>query len=298
VKFQTFRTEDFVSRKDKARFERLKSFELTQAQFERLSIQARALGLLFISTPLELGSAAFLDGIADALKIASGDNTFYPLLETVARTGKPLILSGGLADTRLLATVRAHIHQVWAETQRPAELAILHCVTSYPVEPAQANLAAIRNLQTELGGTVGYSDHTLGIEAAVLAVALGARIIEKHFTLDKNQSDFRDHKLSADPPELAELVRRVKEARILLGNGAKIPQDCERALEPVVRRSIAARRNLPAGTILTRADLTWLRPAGGLPPGQEHLLLGKRLAQPCAAGDLLRIESLEDLRAA
>lgn len=297
VKFQTFRTEDFVSRRDPARFRRLKSFELTPRQFDRLSAVARAAGLLFLSTPLDLGSAAFLGGVVDALKVASGDNTFYPLLDAVARSGKPILLSAGLADCRVLADARSRIERAWAGPG-PAELAVLHCVTSYPVEPEQANLAAIRTLREELGGTVGYSDHTLGIEAAVLAVALGARIVEKHFTIDKNYSDFRDHKLSADPHDLAELARRIKQAGTLLGSGVKVPQECERALAAAVRRSIAARRDLPAGAVLTWDDLTWLRPSGGLAPGQEHLLVGRRLARPCAAGEFLSLDALVAARSA
>ena len=133
---------------------------------------AREAGALFLSTPFDLASAEFLDTIVSAFKIASGDNTFYPLLETVARFGKPVLLSSGLADLGQVTFSKAFIERVWADHHVEQELAILHCVTSYPVEPGKANLAAIRTLEQRLGGTIGYSDHTLGIDASVLAVAL------------------------------------------------------------------------------------------------------------------------------
>jgi sialic acid synthase SpsE len=293
VKFQTFRTEEFVRPKDEAQFRRLKSFELSHSHFERLAAAARRSGVMFLSTPLDLGSAEFLAPLVSAFKIASGDNTFYPLLEAVARFGKPVILSGGLADLGQLAFSRGLIERTWRRLGIRQEAAVLHCVTSYPVEPRQANLAAVATLRQALGGTVGYSDHTIGIDAAVLSVGLGARIVEKHFTIDKNHSDFRDHQLSADPPELAELVRRIRAAEELLGTGEKTAQECERSLEGAVRRSIVARRDLPAGTVLAWEDLAWLRPGGGMPPGQEHLILGRKLAAACPAGEPIRPESLE-----
>ncbi len=166
---------------------------------------------------------------------------------------------------------------MWRRTGKRGDLALLHCVVSYPTVAADANVSAIRDLAT-LGCTVGYSDHTIGIEAAILSVALGARLIEKHFTLDKNQSDFHDHKLSADPADLGELVRRVREAEILLGAGRKTVRPCEEAVSAHVRRGIAASRDLAPGTMLGFADLTWVRPRSGLAPGQEDRLVGKRLA--------------------
>jgi sialic acid synthase SpsE len=296
VKFQTFRTEEFVSHKDEARFRRLKAFELSQPQFEQLAAVARRAGVMFLSTPLDLGSAEFLAPLVSAFKIASGDNTFYPLLDTVARLDRPVILSGGLTDTRQLTYSRTHIEQAWRRNGLRQQVAVLHCVTSYPVAPEQANLAAIATLVRELGGTIGYSDHTLGIEAPVLAVASGARIVEKHFTIDHSFSDFRDHQLSADPVELAELVRRIRQTEVLLGSGEKLPQECERAIEGAVRRSIVARCDLPAGTVLRWEHLGWLRPGGGIPPGQEHHLVGRTLNQTVAAGTPLRFDHVEKAR--
>ena len=171
-------------------------------------------------------------------------------------------------------------------------LAALHCVTAYPVPPEEANLGAITAMKKRLGLTVGYSDHTLGIDAAVLSVALGARIVEKHFTLDKNYSDFRDHQISADPAEMALLVRKIKAAEMLLGSGEKNPQPAEIKNLTAVRRSIVAKRDLLPGEVIHLTDLVWLRPAGGLPPGSESGILGKSLVKAVKAGEWITLDSL------
>lgn len=279
IKFQTFTAQRFISPRDAARLARFKSFELSSETFAELSELARSLGLLFMSTPLDLPSVDVLDGLVDAYKIASGDNDFFPLLEAAAAKRKPVIISTGLATP-------AQLRKSVAAAKRAPSLVLLHCVCSYPVEAAQANLRAIEALRKAFPRlSVGYSDHTLGIEASVLSVALGARVIEKHFTLDKNQSEFRDHKLSADPAEMKELVRRVAEAEALLGRAEKKAMPCEEALLPLVRRSISAAADLPAGHRLRPQDLLWLRPSGGLAPGLEKKVLGRRLKRALALGE-------------
>ena len=294
VKFQTYRTEHYISARDAERFARLKGFELTYDQFERLSRRARDAGLLFLSTPFDVESARFLGGIADGLKIASADNTFYPLLETVARTGKPIIISTGLASPEELRKAAELVEGTWHSLGIDQDLALLHCIAAYPAPTEQANLAAIQTLRESFQRTVGYSDHTIGIEAAALAVALGARIVEKHFTVDNNYSDFRDHQLSADPPTLKRLIERVREAEAMLGSGAIGVQECERAGAKAMRRSIAAARDLDAGTVLGADDLTWVRPGGKLPPGREELVVGRRLARRIAHGEAITLGDLED----
>lgn len=288
VKFQTFRTEHYISASNAERFARLKSFELTHPQFEELAKLARSLGLCFISTPFDLASARFLEPLVDAYKIASGDNNFYPLIEWVAQTGKPLIISTGASDAAQVARTVSVVRQHWTVTPA-SQLAILHCVSSYPVEPSQANVRSIQFLAERFPDvTVGYSDHTTGIEAAVLAVALGAQVIEKHFTLDHAFSDFRDHRLSANPAEMQELVRRIRAAETLLGQRGKRVQPCEFSAVTELRRSIVAGADLPAGHRLQPTDLTWVRPAGGLPPGEEHRLVGKALRRNVRFGELLQ----------
>jgi sialic acid synthase SpsE len=289
VKFQSFRTELFVSPTDTERFARMRSFELTAADFASLAALARSLDLLFATTPLDLESVTALEPAVDAFKVASGDNTFYPLLDKLAKTGKPLIVSGGLADADELERIVAFVMSAGSVS----ELAVLHCVSSYPAPDEEANLAAVTSLAHRLRCTVGYSDHTLGIDAAVLSVAAGARIVEKHFTLDVNYSEFRDHQLSADPVAFAELVERVRAVEDRLGTGEKIPQPSELDGLTAFRRSIAAARDLPAGHEVQLEDLVWLRPGDGIPPGDEATVVGRRLIRPFAAGQQFQHDDVE-----
>ncbi len=294
VKFQTFRAELLQSPEDRRRLEQLRSFQLEPEHFRLLAREAREAGLVFLSTPFDLPSLAFLDQLVPAFKIASGDNTFYPLLRAAAARGKPVIMSAGLATWAELRRARELLQGEWERRGVNPGLVVLHCVSCYPTPPEQANLAAIGRLQRELGCPVGYSDHTLGIEAAVLAVALGARVIEKHFTLDHDFSDFRDHRLAADPQQMRQLVERVDQVQVLLGRGQDRPQPCEQAGREAARRSIAAARDLPAGHVLTLEDLSWTRPGRGLAPGREDLLLGRRLARALERGRAITPECLED----
>ena len=290
VKFQTFRTELFVSPKDEARYKRMSGFELTAEQFGELSRLARSLGVLFISTPLDMTSANVLEPLVDAYKIASGDNDFLPLISRVAASSLPVIISSGSSD---VTRVRTAVETVRRARGADAKLALMHCVSCYPAPPEQANLAAIGTLAAEFGLPTGYSDHTIGIDACVLSVAAGARLIEKHFTLDHHYSDFRDHQLSADPSEMAELVRRVRAAATMMGTGAKVPQACELDSAPAIRRSIVSSRELPAGHRLSLEDLCWHRPAGGMAPGSEEKLIGRRLKRATPAFERLMPADVE-----
>ncbi len=287
VKFQTFRTQHYISPCDPQRFEQLKSFELRFEQFERLSRSARDEGVLFLSTPFDIHSAQLLNDIVAAYKISSGDLTFYPLLEVVGETGKPVIVSTGLSTLDEIAAAKQTVQSIWRNRGLEQSIALLHCVSSYPTPAHEVNLAAIRTLKHAFQCTVGYSDHTLGIEASVLAAAVGARIVEKHFTVAKDYSDFRDHQLSADPQEMATLVRRIREVERMVGNGAKIPRTCERDGIRQLRRSVVARRDLLVGTVLGEQDITWMRPGGGVAPGQERILLGRTVAVHVTAGAMI-----------
>jgi sialic acid synthase SpsE len=286
VKFQTIVPDRLVSVAQKERIQQLERFRFTYDQFRALSLVAEREGVLFLSTPFDLESARFLNDLVPAFKIASGDNNFFPLIDVVARTGKPILLSAGLADLDDLKVSVERIRAAWRSAGVHGDLAVLHCVVSYPTPPADAHLRAILALR-ELGVTVGYSDHTLGIEAAVLAVALGARVIEKHFTINKQQSSFRDHQLSADPAEMKELVRRVRDADVLLGSPGKHVTASERDVLEKVRRSIVAARDLGEGHVVAPEDLGWVRPGHGLAPGQEHRLVGRRLRRAISRGDAI-----------
>lgn len=288
VKFQTFIPEQYSSQLDTTRIERLKEFQLSFSQFEKLSEHTKQAGKVFISTPFDLESARFLGTIADGIKIASGDNIFEQLIKTVAETNKPMIVSTGLANTSQVQNAGRLINNVWAKNKCDAELAILHCVASYPVPSKEANLLAIPALAERLNNiTIGYSDHTLGVEAAVLAVALGARIIEKHFTIDNNYSDFRDHQISANPNTLKEMIDRINDTEVLLGTGNIGMESCEQPLETAIRRSIVAKRDLPRGYKILASDIMWVRPGGGIPPGEEQQILGKYLLRGLVPGEMI-----------
>ncbi|MDX6650821.1 MAG: hypothetical protein QOJ97_2772 [Solirubrobacteraceae bacterium] len=288
VKLQTFHTPRFVRPRDEARFAQLSGYELAPAVVEELAELARSLGLAFLSTPLDLASADLLAPLVDAYKIASGDNDFLPLLERVGASGKPVIVSTGLVDLEGARAARDAVARAGAP-----DVAVLHAVTAYPPPAEEVNLRAISVLTEQLGGTVGYSDHTLGADACLVAVALGARILEKHFTLDHEHSDFRDHRLSAEPEELRDLVARVAGVDAMLGSGEKVVQPAESSIAAAVRRSIAAARDLPAGHRLELSDLAWLRPRDGLAPGEEDRLLGRTLRREVPAGESILEEDVE-----
>ena len=293
VKFQTIVPQRLVRPDQVERLRQLAGFQLGYDDFEKLARAAQREGVLFLSTPFDKQSALFLEPLVPAFKIASGDNDFFPLLETVAATGKPVLLSTGMCDLDGVRRAKACLEAVWQDRDIAGELALLHCVASYPTPPHQANLGALEALR-RLGVTVGYSDHTLGIEAAVLSVALGARVIEKHFTMAKDYSAFRDHRLAADPPELAELVRRVRQAETLLGDGRKSPLACEEPCAAAARRSIVAGRPLAAGEALAEDMLDWLRPGEGLSPSMTKALLGRVVSRNLERGEPI---TFDDLRA-
>jgi sialic acid synthase SpsE len=284
VKFQTFHPNLYVSSDQSERLAKLRKFELPQGDWIQLAELSDKLGILFFSTPFDLVSAENLNAIQKVFKISSGDNSFWPLIEKVASFGKPTLISTGISDLEHLRRLLSF----WQKHSAPDHLALLHCVASYPTPPHQAQLASIRILnQTFPTVTIGYSDHTLDIEAGPLAVAAGARIVEKHFTLDKKRSDFRDHQISADPSEMRNLVSRIRLAEALLGDGRLVVRDCEKDMQRAVRRSLAAARALPAGSVLSWQDLIWVRPGSGIPPGQEDLVIGKTLVFSKKQGELI-----------
>ena len=175
-----------------------------------------------------------------------------------------------------LRHAKAIIEKKWGAMKYSGHLAFLHCVSAYPAPDDSANLAAVKSMMQEFPDiVVGYSDHTMGTQAALMAVTLGARVVEKHFTLDHNYSDFRDHQLSANPEQMKALVEQIHRAALLLGDGEKVVLDSEAELRVGARRSIVAKHDLPAGHVVAFEDLNWTRPADGdFLPGQEQQLIG------------------------
>ncbi len=291
IKFQTFKPEYYVSSSDAERLERLKKFNLSNSQFIELSELAGSLGLIFFSTPFDIESAKFLNSIQPVFKISSGDNNFFKLIETVANFGKPTMISMGMADMPLIES----IVNFWNKKSTLNRLSILHCVSSYPVPEGQENLGAIHALRKAFPSiTIGYSDHTLGIEAGKIAVASGARIIEKHFTLNKAHSDFRDHQLSADPNEMSEMVRSIRKVESIIGRCEKSVQPCELPMLSNGRRSIAALQDLEVGHLMTEEDLTWVRPGSGIPIGREFDIIGRRTKRRIKLGELIMEKDLHE----
>lgn len=293
VKFQTIVPDRLVSAKETARIEQLKKFQFSYDQFAELKRVADQEDIMFLSTPFDIESAAFLNTIVPAFKIASGDNNFFPLIEKIASFGKPIIMSTGLADFDEISRAKDLITRTWQAVGAPTDqLALLHCVASYPAPAADANLRAITDLQ-RLGVVPGYSDHTLGINAVVGAVALGARVVEKHFTINKNHSAFRDHQLSADPADLKEMVLRIREMNQMLGGAQKVVAPSEKDNVVRMRRSIVAKHPLKAGHALALSDLDWVRPGGGVAPGKEAELTGKQLTRDVAKGEQILLGDLK-----
>jgi sialic acid synthase SpsE len=287
VKFQTANAALFISPADEERRRRFASYQFSAAQWQALAARAREHRLLFVSTALDLESLRLLTPLVDALKIASGDVTFTPLLDAAAATRRPMIVSSGASTLAEVQAAVTRIREHWRRLNHDGQLAVLHCVSAYPAPPEEAQLSAIGALAAAVNATIGYSDHVLGIDAALAAVALGARIVEKHFTLDQHQSSFRDHQLSADPAEMTLLVRRIRGVERMLGSPAKAIQPSESANRVAIRRSVAAARDLPAGHALAAGDFMWVRPGTGLAPGEEARLIGRRLTRAVPSGALL-----------
>lgn len=228
IKFQTIVPERLVSADQSERLAQLRHKQLSYDQFAALAGEAEQAGIVFLSTPFDVESAFFLNQLVPAFKIASGDITFFPLLEAVAQFGKPVLLSTGGSTMAEVANSMAYFPK--------SAVCLLHCVIGYPTPLNQANLQRIHLLKA-LSPWVGWSDHTLNLTASVAAVAMGARVVEKHFTLDKNLSDFRDHALAATPLEMAELVRLIREVETMIGRQGQETSPIEQSNVARVRRS-------------------------------------------------------------
>jgi N-acetylneuraminate synthase/N,N'-diacetyllegionaminate synthase len=276
VKVQIIDPERLVNVAHTERLAQLTRFRLPEDVFLAVAQHVRRRGRLFLASVFDVPTLARLQSELDAIKIASGDLDFDPLLEVAASSDRPIILSTGMAT---LDEIRHALGVVRAGSTIPLadRLAVLHCVSLYPTPLEQANLAAIPQLARALNVPVGYSDHTLGIEAAIAALTLGARIIEKHFTIDKKRSSFRDHALSAEPQEFARLAGVVRAHDQMLGTGMRDRVIADLPTREAARRSVVAARAIPHGTRLQAADLDYVRPADGLSPTQADALIGKRL---------------------
>jgi N,N'-diacetyllegionaminate synthase len=277
IKLQSFQTHRLVL-PDDASWDFRKSVELTPDQHQELKAECDACGIIFISTPCDEEGVDLLANLnAPAMKIGSFDLTHHPLLAHAAGKGIPLILSTGVAT---LAEIEEAV-RVIRENGDPA-LALLHCVSRYPAPEDGINLRAIETLREVFNCAVGYSDHTEGIGAAAASVALGAAIIEKHYTLDKKLPG-PDQAMSADPGEITQLVRAVREAEKALGSPRIEPAPEEIELGRLARRSLHTIAPIQAGQSFTEENIDVLRPPGGLEPRHKSTVLQRKAAEDIAA---------------
>lgn len=281
VKFQTFVAERLVVA-DAAVFgvataglprrqvDLYKSYELSWSAYREVAEVAREAGVFFFSTPFDEESADRLDALGvPAFKIASGDMTHLALIRHVAAKGKPVLLSTGMCT---LGEVEEAVRAVYEAGNR--QLVLLHCTSSYPCPDASVNLAALETLRQAFGVPVGLSDHTEDNLASFAAVALGAAVIEKHFTLDKNLTGV-DQKMSADPGQLAVLANGIRRLVAMRGRSVKMPDPAEFAARHAARRSIVAATRIPRGTAISRGMLAVKRPGTGLPPSCLDWVVGR-----------------------
>jgi len=278
VKFQTFKAKNLVSKMarkaeyqikninggDNSQFQMLKNLEMPFEWHFELKDYAEKLGIKFLSTGFDKESIDFLNKLGvDLFKIPSGEITNKPYLIDVAEKGKPIILSTGMAT---LEEVTAAVDIFFAQGITKKMITILHCNTEYPTPMKDANLFAMLHIKSQLGVEVGYSDHTLGIEVPVAAVALGARVIEKHFTLDKNM-DGPDHLASLEPKGLKMMVQSIRNVELAIsGSGFKEPSESEKCNIAIIRKSLHFKSFFKKGHIIGKDDFVILRPGVGISP--------------------------------
>jgi N,N'-diacetyllegionaminate synthase len=293
VKVQLINPLRLVNRSDAQRIAQLSRFRLERDVFLELARRVRERGALFMASAFDCDTLQEWADDLDAVKIASGDLDFDPMLRVAAKCGKPVVLSTGMSTLseieRAVGVFSAALPSGVAAKDR---LAVLHCVSLYPTPLTLANLSAIAELRDRLGLTIGYSDHTLGVTAATMALGLGARVIEKHFTLDKAYSEFRDHALSAEPEEFAVLAQAIRSFKDILGWGFAGGELADAATRAVARRGIVAAREIAAGATITAVDLDYVRPATGFPPSAAERVIGRQARKPLAVHQIIREEDL------
>lgn len=287
VKLQTFETARFLSRSSEF-FEVLHACELPRESVAALMHRARDLKVTVFSACFDEKSADLLNDLgAPAYKVASGDITHIPLLRHVAAFGKPMIVSTGGATLDEVTTAVAAIRGVTPDLP----IALMHCVSNYPTDPKDVNLACMTTMRDRFDVPVGFSDHTLGNATAIGAVALGAELIEKHFTLDRSM-DGPDHALSADPESFAELVQSAVAASQVRGSAEKKPVEAADFI-PQLRRSVTAGRDIPRGTTISEDMLEIKRPGTGIQPAEIHEVVGCRAIRDLAVDETLQWSDIE-----
>ncbi|MCU4158144.1 N-acetylneuraminate synthase [Carboxylicivirga sp. A043] len=303
VKFQTFKADQLVSReaeqaeyqkqntgKSESQYDMLKRLELSDDEHLLLKEHCIKYNIKFLSTGFDHDSLNFLNSMGMELwKIPSGELTNLPYLEFMASQSQPLILSSGMATKE---EINDAIEVLTSKGKSKDEITVLHCTTEYPTPMEEVNLKALHDLAQSFGCKVGYSDHTKGIEVPIASVALGATVIEKHFTLD-NSLPGPDHKASLEPEEFKNMVKGIRNIERALGTGNKAPTPSELKNKAIARKSIHLRSDLCEGHILTAGDLEMKRPGDGISPMRMYDVIGKKTKRSIDQGSLLQWEDLK-----
>lgn len=283
IKFQTFSPEKLVSKyaqkakyqkentnSDESQLKMLQKVALSKSEFEQLKEYCSEVGIGFISTPFDDDSINFLEEFdMDFWKIPSGEITNLPYLEKIANTGRKVIMSTGMCEVEEILNAISVL-----ENNGTNDIVLLHCNTQYPTPYEDVNLKAMYAIEKATGKPVGYSDHTQGIEVPIAAVAMGAVVIEKHFTLDKGM-DGPDHKASLEPDELTQMVSSIRKIEKALGDGKKEPSESEKENINVARKSIVASKTIKKGTVFSEDNITVKRPGNGISPMRWYDVIGQ-----------------------
>ena len=296
VKFQTAHPENVISiYAEKAAYQKettganesqldmVKKLMLRFEEFIPLKEYCDKTGITFLSTPFEIDAIHFLNDLQNIWKIPSGEITNYPYLVEIARTGKPVIMSTGMSTLDEIDSALKLLSE-----NGSGEISLLHCNTQYPTPFVDVNLRAMLTIREKFGVRVGYSDHTPGIEIPIAAVAMGAEIIEKHFTLDRNMEG-PDHKASLEPSELAAMVKAIRNVEAALGDGEKKVSPSERENIAVARKSIVAKESIKKGEVLTVENITTKRPGTGINPMCWNEILGSKAIRDFGRDELIEI---------
>ena len=301
VKFQTFKAEKLVTKdakqadyqskntgKKESQFDMLKRLELKDEFHKILKNYAEKKGLVFMSTPFDEESIDFLDKLGVIIfKAGSGELTNIPYLKKMASKGKPMILSTGMGNMKEVKEAVDTIKKTGNQ-----KFVILHCTTNYPTPYEDVNMRAMETMRTELNCLVGYSDHTEGILVPIVAASMGAVVIEKHFTLNRNMEG-PDHKASLEPNELKEVVKQIRFVETIRGKEEKKPSKSEKKISDVVRKSIVAKVNIPKGTIIKKEHLIIKRPGGGINPNKIKIVIGKKTIKNIKKDTVLKMSDLK-----
>lgn len=272
--------------KEESQLEMLKKINLKLEDFAPLKAYCEEIGIKFISTPFDLVSIDVLESLdMDFWKIPSGEVTNYPYLVKIAKTHRPVVMSTGMCEVN---EIRDALNVLLDNGLTKDKISLLHCNTEYPTPMKDVNLRAMLELKDEFGVRVGYSDHTQGIEVPIAAVAMGAEIIEKHFTLDHNMPG-PDHKASLEPQELKAMVSAIRNIEQAVGNGHKHVSESERKNIAIARKSIIASRNIKQGEVLSEENLTVKRPGNGINPMRWNEVIGKTAIRDFAEDELIEL---------